>query len=173
MTQPMSRSTSNLRRSPLILGSIATLLLSLTFSVQAEKPVAKKEGFAMVYEISGKTYQQAREDLTAAIEERGMVISAVSHVKDMLDRTSVDLGYPAQPLYATGGETVLFCKADLSQKMMRENPHNIALCPYGISIYTLPSHPSSVFLSYREAVNAEFYKPIQQLLNDIIMSTAE
>ncbi len=152
---------------------LATLILSASLATAGSKPEGKKEGFAIVYELPNKTYAQAREDLTAAIEERGMVVSAVSHVKDMLDRTSVDLGYAAKPLYATGGETVLFCKADLSQKMMRENPHNIALCPYGISIYTLDSHPKSVFLSYREPVNAPFYQPIRQLLDDIIMSVAQ
>jgi uncharacterized protein (DUF302 family) len=153
---------------------LSALLLMTTQSVLAgTKPTPSKQGFAIVYEIPNKTYQQAREDLDAAIEERGMVISAVSHIKDMLDRTNLDLGYSNQPVYATGGETVLFCKADLSQQMMRQNPHNIALCPYGISVYTLASHPTSVFLSYREPVNADFYKPIQQLLDDIIMSLAE
>ena len=157
----------------LALGVCALLLSQSSPAIADNKPVAKKEGFVIVYEVPNKTYQEAREALDAAIEERGMVISAVSHIKDMIDRTSVDLGYSAAPLYQTGGETVLFCKADLSQNMMRQNPHNIALCPYGISVYTLADHPKSVFLSYREPVQADYYKPIQQLLDDIIMSVAE
>lgn len=159
--------------SPLKLALSSLLLMTTQSAIADTKPTPTKEGFAIVYEVHNKGYQQAREDLTAAIEERGMVISAVSHIKPMLDRTNTDLGYADKPLYSTGGETVLFCKADLSQSMMRQNPHNIALCPYGISIYTLAEHPKSVFLSYREPVNADFYKPIQQLLTDIIMSVAE
>lgn len=127
---------------------------------------------AMVYTLPGKTYAQVREDLTAAIEERGMVISAVSHVKDMIDRTSTDLGYK-QGVYATGGETVLFCKADLSQAMMRDNVHNMALCPYGISVYTLPSEANKVFVSYRIPPKMKVYQPIHQLLDDIVQSLAE
>lgn len=127
---------------------------------------------ALVYTLSGKTYEQVREDLTAAIEERGMVISAVSHVKDMIDRTSTDLGYK-QGVYATGGETVLFCKADLSQAMMRDNVHNMALCPYGISVYTLPSEANKVFVSYRIPPKLKVYQPIHQLLDDIVQSLAE
>lgn len=127
---------------------------------------------AMVYTLPGKTYAQVREDLTAAIEERGMVVSAVSHVKDMLDRTSNDLGYK-QGVYATGGETLLFCKADLSQAMMRDNVHNIALCPYGISVYTLPSEVNKVFVSYRIPPKMKVYQPIHQLLDDIVQSIAE
>lgn len=133
---------------------------------------AQKVGDAVVYTLSGKNYEQARDDLAAAIEERGMVISAVSHVKDMLDRTNADLGY-ADGVYDTGGETLLFCKADLSQKMMRDNPHNIAFCPYGISIYTLKSEPNKVFLSYKKAPKLKVYKPINQLLDSIIQSVAE
>lgn len=127
---------------------------------------------AMVYTLPGKTYEQVREDLTAAIEERGMVISAVSHVKDMIDRTSADLGYK-QGIYATGGETVLFCKADLSQAMMRDNVHNIALCPYGISVYTLAAEPNKVFVSYRIPPKLKVYQPIHRLLDDIVQSVAE
>lgn len=127
---------------------------------------------AMVYTLPGKNYAQVREDLTAAIEERGMVVSAVSHVKDMLDRTSNDLGYK-QGVYATGGETVLFCKADFSQALMRDNVHNIALCPYGISVYTLPSEANKVFVSYRIPPKLKVYQPIHQLLDDIVQSIAE
>lgn len=142
-------------------------------SVALAAPVKpQKISEAMVYTLPGKTYAQVREDLTAAIEERGMVVSAVSHVKDMLDRTSNDLGYK-QGVYATGGETVLFCKADLSQAMMRDNVHNIALCPYGISVYTLPSEANKVFVSYRIPPKLKVYQPIHQLLDDIVQSIAE
>jgi uncharacterized protein (DUF302 family) len=144
----------------------------VAMGIQAADVKPKKEGEAWVYSIKAKTYAEARDDLTAAIEERGMVISAVSHVKDMLDRTSADLGYKNM-VYATGGETVMFCKADLSQTMMRENPHNIALCPYGISIYTLNNAPNVVYLSYKNPPSIAVYKPIHQLLDSIIQQVAQ
>lgn len=154
-------------------GFIIAVFALLTAQLAIAAPIQpQKISEAMVYTISGKSYQQAREDLNAAIEERGMVISAVSHVKDMLDRTSADLGYKTK-VYDTGGETLLFCKADLSQAMMRDNPHNIALCPYGISIYTLPGEANKVFLSYKIPPALKVYQPIHRLLDDIIQSVAE
>lgn len=155
---------------PVWLMPLCALMLSSTSMAAPIKP--QKISEAMVYTLPGKTYEQVREDLTAAIEERGMVISAVSHVKDMIDRTSTDLGYK-QGIYATGGETVLFCKADLSQAMMRDNVHNMALCPYGISVYTLPSEANKVFVSYRIPPKMKVYQPIHQLLDDIVQSLAE
>lgn len=149
---------------------LCALMFSSTLMAAPIKP--QKISEAMVYTLPGKTYEQVREDLTAAIEERGMVISAVSHVKDMIDRTSTDLGYK-QGIYATGGETVLFCKADLSQAMMRDNVHNMALCPYGISVYTLPNEANKVFVSYRIPPKMKVYQPIHQLLDDIVQSLAE
>lgn len=154
----------------LLAGLCSSLIMSPIVFAAPIKP--QKISEAMVYTLPGKTYEQVREDLTSAIEERGMVVSAVSHVKDMIDRTSSDLGYK-QGVYATGGETVLFCKADLSQAMMRDNVHNIALCPYGISVYTLATAPNSVFVSYKLPPKLKVYKPIHQLLDDIVQSLAE
>jgi uncharacterized protein (DUF302 family) len=151
---------------------MAIILCLCAFSVSAAPVKGQNIGAAWVYAVPGKTYDQVRDDLVAAIEERGMMVSAVSHVKDMLDRTQSDLGYQAS-VYATGGETLLFCKADLSQKMMRDDPHNIALCPYGISIYTLASEQNKVFLSYRQLPKLAVYQPIHQLLKDIIQAVAE
>ena len=155
-----------------ILLSLSVFLLTFQLSAVAAPLVPEQIGSAWVYRLPNKQYAQAREDLTSAIEEQGMVISAVSHVKDMLDRTQTDLGYTSA-VYATGGETVMFCKADLSQSMMRSNPHNISLCPYGISIYTLSNKPNVVFLSYRVAPNLPVYQPIEALLKTIIERVAE
>lgn len=152
--------------------SLVFVSVALSQSAWSAPIKPQKISEALVYTLPGKTYEQVREDLTAAIEERGMVISAVSHVKDMIDRTSTDLGYK-QGIYATGGETVLFCKADLSQAMMRDNVHNMALCPYGISVYTLPSEANKVFVSYRIPPKLKVYQPIHQLLDDIVQSLAE
>lgn len=155
---------------PFWLMPLCVMVVSSAAMAAPIKP--QKISEAMVYTLPGKTYEQVREDLTAAIEERGMVISAVSHVKDMIDRTSADLGYK-QGIYTTGGETVLFCKADLSQAMMRDNVHNMALCPYGISVYTLPSEANKVFVSYRIPPKMKVYQPIHRLLDDIVQSLAE
>lgn len=151
---------------------LISCLCVMPMMVSAAPIKPKKINASVVYEIPGKSYTEAHEDLVAAIEERGMVISDVSHVKDMLDRTQADLGYQTK-VYDTGGETLLFCKSDLSQKMMRDNPHNIALCPYGISIYTLASEPNKVFLSYRQPPKLKVYKPIEKLLDSIIQAVGE
>lgn len=159
-------------RKKLSVSAIFIALVSYVSILHAEPIKPQKIGEAWVYALTGKNYDQAREDLVAAIEERGMVISDVSHVKDMLDRTNADLGFKDN-VYDTGAETLLFCKSDLSQAMMRDNPHNIAFCPYSISIYTLASEKGKVFLSYKNPPKLVVYKPIHQLLNSIIQSAAQ
>ncbi len=129
-------------------------------------------GQAMVWQVTG-SYEDVRADLKDAIESRGMVISYISHAKAMLDRTGKDIGYKDM-VYPHGSEIFLFCKADISQKLVRANPHNVVLCPYAIAVYDIAGEPGKVYLSYRVApANTPEYQPVEQLLRDIIESIVE
>ena len=87
-----------------------------------------------------------------AIENRGLVINYISHMADMLNRTGADLGATHQ-IYGQA-EIIEFCSASLSRKMMELDPHNIVLCPFAISIYTLPGDKNTTWLSYRQPSGA-------------------
>ena len=113
------------------------------------------------------SFDDAKDDLLMAIEGHGLVVSYTSHAQEMLDRTA-DVAGVTTPIY-DHAEIILFCKADLSHKLVAANPHNIVLCPYAIAIYTLHKKPETVYLSFREPEASEATtKPIRQLLVEII-----
>ena len=90
------------------------------------------------------------EDLNIALTNRGLVVSGVSHVGQMLDRTGQALGRTKKIF---GRAKVLeFCSAVISRDMMEQNPHFIAFCPYAIAVYTLPGDEHKVYLSYRRPI---------------------
>ena len=133
---------------------------------------AKKEipKYARVFSTED-TFENAKEDLLAAIAENGLVISYTSHAKSMLDNTAAVSSITGS-VYENA-EILLFCKADLSHKLVAGNPHNIVLCPYSIAIYVLTDEPGRVYISYRtvqasdEKIKA-LTKPIEDLLIKII-----
>jgi len=118
-------------------------------------------------------FEDVREDLVYAIENRGLKINHTNHIANMLNRTGEAVGDNRQ-VYAQA-EQVEFCKADLSRTMMEADPSNIVFCPYIISIYTTPDAKGQVFLAYRTplAFNAndatlKATKEVDSLLSGII-----
>lgn len=97
--------------------------------------------------VSG-SFDEVKEALVMAIENRGLVINYTSHIADMLERTGVDLG--ASRKIFDKAEIIEFCSAALSRQMMEIDPHNIVMCPFAIAVYTLPNEKNTVWLSYRQ-----------------------
>ena len=91
----------------------------------------------------------------------------VSHAATMLDRTAEAVG-ATRRIYDEA-EIVLFCKSDLSYRLVESNPHNIVLCPYSVAIYTLTTEPGRVYLSIpRPYAGDPVVEPIAALLAEII-----
>ena len=101
-----------------------------------------------VRQRTAQPFADVREALTLAIENRGLVINYTSHIADMLARTGADLG-ATKKIYEKA-EIIEFCSAGLSRKMMEADPHNIVLCPFAISIYTLPGDRNGTWVAYRK-----------------------
>ncbi|MBS1140808.1 MAG: hypothetical protein H6R13_2261 [Proteobacteria bacterium] len=119
---------------------IALLCLGLTTATaHAEEWMVKKK--------LAVSFDDAKESVVMAIENRGLVINYTSHIADMLARTGSDIGATRQIF--DKAEIVEFCSAKLSRKMMEVDPHNIVLCPFAISIYTLPGEKNTTWLAYR------------------------
>ena len=93
-------------------------------------------------------FDDARDAIILAIENRGLVINFTSHIADMLERTGADIG--ARRKVFEQAEIIEFCSAGLSRKMMEADPHNIVLCPFAISIYTLPGDKGGTWVAYRK-----------------------
>lgn len=117
------------------------------------------------------TFLDAKSDLLEAITNNGLVISYISHAKNMLENTAIVSGI-TKPVYSDA-EIYLFCKANLSHNLVAGNPHNIVLCPYSIAIYVLTDEPERVYLSYRKVETSDkkvkaLTQPIEGLLIQII-----
>jgi uncharacterized protein (DUF302 family) len=97
-------------------------------------------------------FADARDAIVMAIENRGLVINYTAHIADMLQRTGADIGASKQ-IFAQA-EIIEFCSAKLSRQMMEADPHNIVLCPFAISIYTLPGEKNTTWVSYRKPQGA-------------------
>lgn len=92
-------------------------------------------------------FENVRDDLKTAIENRGLVIDLTSHIHDMLERTGKDLG-TTTPIYVDA-KSYMFCSAVVSRKTMEADPHNIVFCPYVIAVYTTAQEPNKVYVAYR------------------------
>ncbi len=122
---------------------------------------------------SGKgQFDEVKERVVMAVENRGMVLNYTSRVGDMLERTGKDLGRTRR-LY-THAEVIEFCSASLSRDTMEADAHNIVFCPYTIAIYALPGEPGKVYLSYRKPVadgsgqSAKALAAVEKLLEAVV-----
>jgi len=102
----------------------------------------------MVRRQVASSFTDTRDAIVTAIENRGIVINYTAHIADMLERTGAEIG--ATKKIFDQAETVEFCSASLSRKMMESSPHYIVLCPFTISIYTLPGDTRGTWVAYRK-----------------------
>jgi uncharacterized protein (DUF302 family) len=149
---------------PVLVRLLLSVILSLTSltAVAAEDPIVstKMEG----------DFNDVANSIRMAIIGKGISIAHTLHASDMLNRTGRDYGYKTNT-YADA-EIFEFCSASLSHKLSRQNPDNIVLCPFTISVYTLATEPGYVHLSYRKPVgrpgSEEIVNEVIELITSII-----
>jgi uncharacterized protein (DUF302 family) len=105
--------------------------------------------------------------LESAITDEGLVINAVGNIATMLERTGADLG--GEKLYLHG-ESLEFCSAVYSRRMMEADPHSIVFCPYVIAIYELAAEPDTIYIGYQRVpiVGDETSRQALQDVEDLI-----
>ena len=141
----------------------------------SDKQTRTPDSYMKIYEVEG-SYEDVRQDLESAIAGKGIVISGVSHISDMLQRTGKDLGLGG-PIFGHA-EAINFCSAKISRNMMTVDPTNIVFCPYIIAIYTLPDNDNKVYLAYRrppplpDKASTEALAAVENLLQSIIEDVA-
>lgn len=121
-------------------------------------------------------FDDVRERVVMALENRGLVLSYTARVGDMLERTGRDLG-SEQAIYGKA-ETLEFCSAAISRETMAADPRNIVFCPYAIAVYTLPQAPRTVYLAYRvpavsgalsgNTASISALRKVEKLLADVV-----
>lgn len=144
-----------------ILAVLALLCLPLTALADAHTVLFKTQG----------SFQEVRDALQMAIEGKGLKINHTNLIAEMLERTGKDIGATRQ-VYVHG-EQFEFCSATVSRRMMEADPHAIAMCPYIISVYTIPND-KNVYVAYRKppatknAALRKAYAEIEKMITDII-----
>lgn len=99
-----------------------------------------------VYKVEAG-FEDVRFGLENAIVNRGLVIDYTSHIGEMLERTSADVG--GSRTIFSNAQSMLFCSADLSRKAMEIDPANIAYCPYTLFVYDTPDADGTVTVGFR------------------------
>jgi uncharacterized protein (DUF302 family) len=102
---------------------------------------------------SDTPFADVMDGLRFAIQQRGMYINNVMEMNAMLERTGKDLGL-GTPLFGEA-ESIEFCSAVLSRKMIREDPRRIVNCPFIIAVYTLPEEADTTYVVHRRIPRAE------------------
>lgn len=124
----------------------------------------------VIYSVNAD-YDEIWKGLEIALNDRGLTVSSVSHVGEMLERTGKELGRTKKIF---GKANVMeFCSAVISRDMLEKNPHFLAFCPYQIMVYTLPDDEKKVYLSYRRLIwkddsGKDVLDPVEKLIEDLI-----
>jgi uncharacterized protein (DUF302 family) len=137
--------------------------LIVSFALVLSSSVALAEDWVVRHKVEA-SFAEASEAIVMAIENRGLVVNYTSHIADMLNRTGADLGASRQIF--DKAQIIEFCSASLSRKMMETDPHNIVLCPFAISIYTLPGEENT-WIAYRKPMGGAA-KLVEPLLREIV-----
>lgn len=137
--------------------------LIVLFALVLSTGAALAETWMVRQKVAG-SFADTRDAVVMAIENRGLVVNYTAHIADMLQRTGADIGASRQ-IY-DNAEIIEFCSASLSRKMMEADPHNIVLCPFAISIYTLPGEKNTTWVAYRKPQGAAA-KLVEPLLSEI------
>ncbi len=117
-------------------------------------------------------FEEIKERVLLAIENRGLVLNYTARVGEMLERTGKDIARNRQ-VYARA-EVLEFCSAMLSRDTMEADSRNIVFCPYAIAIYALPKEPGKVHLSYRKPAaigskqSIKTLRAVGKLMDDIV-----
>lgn len=134
---------------------------------------AQAQEYIVTTSVEG-SFNEVKDNIKNAIVGRGLNIANELHASDMLNRTGPDLGFP-DAIY-THAETVEFCSASISHKLVQANLHNVVLCPFGISIYELVAEPQTIYLSYRRPLadsdSAEAAQEVEDLIQGIIQDAS-
>lgn len=129
------------------MAAIIALLFGLGFNAHAQPS-------AFVVHTTDTPFDLVKENLKLAITNRGLLVSGALHISDMLNRTAEDLGYSE---VFSQAESIEFCSADMSHRMVQLHPDNMAICPFTIALYITKDKPNEVRVVYRrpELVGAD------------------
>lgn len=139
-------------------------ILSFVVAVFAG-PMASANDTGVVRYSKPAAFDEVRQDLMIAIQNKGLVVDHTSYIHKMLERTKKDVG--AKLTVYKDGQSFSFCSARLSRATMDADPHNMAFCPYSIVVYTTAADPKTVHVAYRRPYRADGSAASKSSLKDV------
>ncbi len=153
---------------------LLAITLTLTLLAQAQKTALAANGPFITKTVEGK-FDEVYLGLKDVITGRGINIAHTLAAAAMLNRTGPAFGIKKN-VYLSA-ETVEFCSAKISHELAAQNPQNVVLCPFTISVYVLTSDPKNVHLTYRVPVGGkgseQVVGKIVKLIESIIKEATE
>lgn len=150
-----------------LLAFVAVVMFGLGgLALAGEEPSYVNTFFSDEYD-----FDEMKDNVKLAIEERGMNIANELHASDMLNRTGPDLGF-MDAIYKHA-ETVEFCSAVISHKLVQANVHNVVMCPFAVSIYVLNAEPGRVYVSYRVPMAGAETAGVTAEVDELVRGIAE
>jgi len=110
-------------------------------------------------------FEDVRDDLNSAIEDRGLVVDYHAFINKMIERTGKDLG-STRKVYLDA-QAFVFCSAALSRKMMEADPANASMCPYSITVYATVQEPDRGYVTYRRPWRPDGSAGSRAALNEV------
>lgn len=110
-------------------------------------------------------FEDVRDDLNSAIEDRGLVVDYHAFINKMIERTGKDLG-STRKVYLDA-QAFVFCSAALSRKMMEADPANASMCPFSITVYATEQEPDRVYVTYRRPWRPDGSAASRAALNEV------
>jgi len=148
---------------------LVQLLLCAIFSLTSLTATAAEDP-VVTTKVKGNFHEVAN-NIRMAILGKGINIAHELPASDMLNRTGQAYGYTTTTY--DRARTFEFCSARISHKLARQNPDNIVLCPFTISVYTLTSEPEYVRLSFRKPTGRPGSEKIVEEVIELISSIIE
>ena len=122
------------------------ILLFVLVSAPVVTQADNATGWTVVYPASSE-FEDVIENIKMAVTDRGLLVSGILHVSEMLNRTGPDLGFANEVFLKA--ESVEFCSALVSHRMVVADPSNLSICPFTVSAYVLTDVPDQVYVAYR------------------------
>ncbi len=124
------------------------------------------ENHAVVIYRTADAFDIVKENVEIAIINRGMIVSGTLHVSDMLNRTGKDLGF-AQPVYEKA-ESLEFCSALMSHRMIQVDAANLTMCPLTISVYVKAGETEQVYVAFRQQTLAGEAETVTAAIHEML-----
>lgn len=165
----------HIKNSLLCVAGLALLITACKPAPSQQATAVSKQAAADSYRVIRSKpgrFDDVKEFLVLALQDRGLKVNNLSHISDMLQRTGKDIGRTT-PIYEKA-EAIEFCSAVVSRDMMEADPDNIVFCPYIIFVYVKASEPGKVYVSYRKpeytgnAATDPTLKAVEDLVKGII-----